>query len=374
MVTYCKVCVAPSINPITLTVDDDGLCSACRNNKNKVMVDWQKREEFFKEITDEYRSDANYDCIIPVSGGKDSYFAAHTAKRFNLKALLVTYHSGTYLKEGEENLKKMKEVFGFDHIIYYPNMDTLKKLHRVGFKKTGDMNWHNHAGIYTYPIQIAVKYKVPLILWGDHGHTEQAGMYSHNDFIEFTAKDRYEHGLHGYDWFDFEGEEDLSKKDLLPYIYPENNDIYEVGVRGIFLSNYFYYDGYHNADIAMEKYNWKPYQKKFDRTYRNISNIDDIFENGVHDYMKYIKFGYGRGTDHACYDIRLGKMSREEGIKMVKKYDHIEPSDLQFWLDFVNMNKEEFYEVANKFRDKRVWSFIGKEWTKINIWDAQKLD
>jgi N-acetyl sugar amidotransferase len=369
MVTYCTNCVAPSINPITLTVKD-GLCSACRNNKNKVAVNWKEREKLFKEITDDYRSEETYDCIIPVSGGKDSYFAAHIAKNFNLKALLVTYHSSTYLPEAEENLTNMKKEFGFDHIIFYPNLEVLKKLHRVGFKKTGDMNWHNHAGIFTFPIQVAIKYKVPLILWGDHGYTEQAGMYSHNDFIEYTAKDRYEHALHGYDWFDFEGEEGLTKRDLTPYIYPDDDDIYEIGVRGIYLSNYFFYDGYHNANIAINNYNWKPYNKGFERTYRTISNVDDIFENGVHDYMKYIKFGYGRGTDHACYDVRLGKMSREEAITIVKKYDHVESSDLDFWLDFVGMSKEEFYKIANTFRDKRVWSLVEGRWTKRNIWDS----
>jgi N-acetyl sugar amidotransferase len=372
MVTYCKNCVAPSINPITLTVEEEGLCSACRNNKNKISIDWKEREILFKELVDEYRSEDNYDCIIPVSGGKDSYFAAHIAKKFNLKALLVTYHSGTYLEEGEYNLKRMKEIFGFDHIIFYPNFDVLRKLHRVGFIKTGDMNWHNHAGIFTFPVQIAVKYKIPLILWGDHGRTEMAGMYSHNDFIEFTAKDRYEHALHGYDWFDFVGEEGLTKKDLSVYIYPDDEDIYEVGVRGIYLSNYFYYDGNHNANIAMKEYGWKPYSKGFERTYRNISNVDDMFENGVHDYMKYIKFGYGRATDHACYDIRLGKMSRQEGIEMVRKYDHIEPSDLNFWLEFVGMSKEEFYEIADKFRDERVWKKVNGKWIKKNIWDLNK--
>lgn len=365
---YCSKCVAPMKSALHLSFDEEGVCSGCKAAEQKKKIDWQQRKDWFKELIDDYISEDNYDCIIPVSGGKDSYFAAHIAKEYGLKALMVTYHSNTFMEEAEYNLSRMKELFGFDHEIYHPDIEVTKKLHRVGFIKTGDMNWHNHSGIFTYPMQVAVKYNVPLVFWGDHGFTEQGGMFSHHDFFEYTAKDRYEHAQHGFDWFDFEGEEDLTKGDLKPYIYPSDEDIMRVGVRGIFLSNYFCYDGNYHAKLAIDKYGWKPAQKPFDRTYRTFSNVDDIFENGVHDYLKFIKLGYGRGTDHACYDIRLGLMTREEGIEVVRKYDHIIPSDLDFWLEYVGMNKEEFFKIADTFRDKRVWRQEAGEWVKDNIW------
>lgn len=368
-VTWCTNCTLPSSAAAPLTFDENGVCSGCRAAMLKNRIDWEQRRQFFKELVDEYRTDNGYDCIVPVSGGKDSYFAAHIAKEFNLNALLVTYHGNNYLSEGERNLQRMRDLFGFDHIIFHPSTEILIKLNRLGFKIAGDMNWHNHCGIFTYPMQIAVKYRIPLVFWGDHGFTEVGGMYSHNDFFEYTAKDRYEHALHGFDWYDFiEETEGLTPKDLQWGQYPSDEEIMGVGVRGIFLSNYFFYDGNYHAKLATEKYQWKQAQKPFDRTYRMISNLDDMHENGVHDYLKFIKLGYGRATDHTCYDIRLGLMNREQGIELIRKYDHVKPSDLTRWLDYVDMTEEEFDTIADKFRNLRVWRIENGQWVKDNIW------
>ena len=286
---------------------------------------------------------------------------------------MVTYHGNNYLSEGERNLNKMKDEFGFDHIIFRPSTKVLQKLNRTGFKLTGDMNWHCHAGIFTYPMQIAVKYRVPLVFWGDHGFTEQGGMYSHDDFIEYTAKDRLEHALHGYDWYDFSGMEELSKKDMQFLIYPDDTVVIDVGLRGIYLSNYFYYDGKKHSDIAEKNYAWEKAEQEFDRTFKRTSNLDDMHENGAHDYLKFIKLGYGRATDHANYEIREGRMTREEGIKMVLKYDHVKPRDLQRWLTYVGMNEEEFDSIADSFRDERVWRIKDGQWLKSNILGDEKI-
>ena len=117
------------------------------------------------------------------------------------------------------------------------------------------------------------------------------------------------------------------------------------------MSNYFFYDGNKNYKISRDQYGWKESQKPFDRTYRLFSNVDDMHENGIHDYLKFIKFGFGRGTDHANYDVRLNLISRDEGIKLVLKYDHVTPSDLDDWCSYVDMKKREFYFHADKFRD-----------------------
>lgn len=365
---YCTKCVYPAVAATPVTFDADGVCSGCRVGLNKVAIDWNERKRLFIDLIDQYRTESEYDCILPVSGGKDSYRAAHIAKEFGLKALLVTYHGNNYLPEGETNLKRMREVFPFDHIVFRPSQDALIRLNRAGFTKTGDMNWHCHAGIFTYPMQIAIKYKIPLVFWGDHGFTEHGGMYTHNDFFEFTAKDRYENGLHGYDWFDFEGVEGLTKKDLQFLMYPDDAAIMDVGLRGIYLSNYFPFDGAVNAEIARDQYGWLEAQQSFDRTYRRVSNVDDMHENGVHDYMKFIKLGYGRASDHAQYDIRAGRMTREEGIAMVRKYDHVKPSDIVRWLSHTGMTEDEFDAIADTFRNHRVWSIQDGQWVKENIW------
>lgn len=369
---YCKSCVFPAIAATPLTFDENGVCSGCRVNEQKKVIDWEKRSGLFNDLVEEYRTSDYYDCVLPVSGGKDSYFAAHIAKEFNLKALMVTYHGNNYLPEGERNLYKMKDKFNFDHIIYRPSTETLIKLNKLGFYITGDMNWHCHAGIFTYPMQIAVKYHIPLVFWGDHGFTEQGGMYSHNDFFEYTAKDRYEHALHGFDWFDFVNKDGLSKKDLQFLIHPTDDDIIRVGLRGIFLSNYFYYDGEIHMNIAKDLYEWESAEQEFDRTFRKYSNLDDMHENGIHDYLKFIKLGYGRATDHACKDIRSRIMTREHGIEMVRKYDSVKPrKDLERWLEYVGITEEEFDHICDTFRDPRVWSVENGKWVKENIWGGR---
>src|SRR3989344_933246 len=371
---YCKKCVYPGSSAVKLTFDENGICSGCRIAETKKNINWDERELMLKEIMEKYRSkdSSNYDCIIPVSGGKDSYFQTHyVTKTLGLKPLLVTYHGNNFLPEGEYNLKRMREVFDVDHLIFRPSEKVLVKLNQLGFKKMGDMNWQNHAGIFTYPVQMAVNYKVPLIIWGEHGYTDLGGMYSMDDFPEMTAKYRLEHAQRGFDWDDMiGGEEDLKEQDLLWLKYPTNEKLEELGIRGIYLGNYIDWDGNFNYKLMKEQYGWKESQEPFDRTYRMFSNIDDMHENGVHDYMKFIKFGYGRASDHTCNDIRAGHMTRDKGIEMVKKYDSVKPRDLRRWLEYVGMTEQEFDRIADSFRDPKVWRKNKKgEWEKDNIWD-----
>ena len=199
------------------------------------------------------------------------------------------------------------------------------------------MNWHNHAGIFTSPIQVAVNYNIPLMFWGEHGWTEIGGMFSHYDFPEFTYRYRVDQNLRGYDWPDFVDNkvEKIQEHELELFKYPSDDKIKKLGLRGIFLGSYNKWDTESNTNLIKKQYGWIESKKPFDRTYRKTSNLDDRYENGVHDYMKYIKYGYGRATDHSSKDIRAGRITREQGVKFVKKYDHIEPNDLFHWLDYV---------------------------------------
>ena len=132
------------------------------------------------------------------------------------------------------------------------------------------------------------------------------------------------------------------------------------------------WDANSHAQLVTERYGWEPSPVPFERTYRTMSNLDDRYENGVHDYLKWIKFGYGRATDHACKDIRSGYMSREQGMEMVRMYDHVRSSDLYYWLEYVDRGEEWFDTIANGFRSPRVWLKDGAGvWHKRNIWDNQ---
>lgn len=377
---YCKKCVYPGVAATPMTFDSDGVCSGCRVSSTTYEVDWDNRFEKLKKLVKSYKSEKNYDVLIPVSGGKDSYWQTHVATEIlGLKPLLVTYHGNNYLPEGEYNLARMREVFDCDHIIVRPGKDVLVKMNRLGLKLQGDMNWHAHCGIFSFPIQAAVRFDVPLILWGEHGFMDLGGMYSINDFVEFTAKYRKEHSLRGYDWYNFTDEgldnlgrpelkEGLSVKDLRWGMYPSDDEIDEAGTRGIYLSNYIPWRPNEHTKLMIDKYGWRPSGKAFERTYRKASNLDDMHENGIHDYLKFIKFGYGRATDHACKDIRSGNMTRTEGIEKVRVHDSIKSSDLARWLDYVQMSEEEFDYICDTYRDPRVWRIQDNKWWKDNIW------
>jgi N-acetyl sugar amidotransferase len=372
--TYCLKCVAPSASAAPLAFAEDGICTGCRVDALKSRIDWEDRAEELRELVGEYRTGgSDYDCIIPVSGGKDSHFQTYYVTQvLGLKPLLVTYHGNNYLDVGLRNLRNLRERFGCDHIFFSPSVPALVKLNRLCFRMMGDMNWHAHCGIFTYPVQIAVKHRIPLIVWGEHGFTDLAGMYSLNDRIEMTAKYRLEHAQRGYDWHDMiEETEGLTKQDLLWAKYPSDEELAEVGVRGIYLGNYVSWEANAQTEQMIEEWGFEPSPEPFERTYRRMSNLDDMHENGAHDYLKYVKFGYGRGTDHACKDVRAGRLTRDEAIETVRQYDHVKPRrDLTRWLEYVGMDEDEFDETADGFRDPRVWARGERgEWVKDNIWD-----
>jgi len=372
---YCSKCCYPMIAVfVTLDSGEDAVCSGCRVNIDvKKEIDWAEREEMLAELFDEYGSNdgSTYDCIIPVSGGKDSYFQVDTVvNKFKKNPLLVTYHGNNYTPAGMRNLIRMREVFGCDHIFFTPSIRVLKAMNRLGFRIQGDMNWHAHCGIFTYPIRVAVKERVPLVLWGEHGPTDLGGQLSLNDLVEMNARIRLEHMLRGFDWYDFvEKEEGLRPQDLLWAQYPSDEELEDVGVRQIYLGNYVYWDANKHGKEMVDRYGFEPADEPFDRTYRMLSNLDDMHENGLHDYMKFIKFGYGRCTDHVCKDIRLGKLTREEGIALIRKYDDVKPRDIKRWLLYVGMSEEEFDQTADTFRDPRVWWKENGAWKKDNLWD-----
>jgi len=373
---FCSRCVYPEI-AVNLLMDDEGVCSACRAYEEFKKLSpefWAKREARFRELLESYRNKKqdNYDCIIPVSGGKDSYWQTHLIKNvYKLNLLLVTYHGNRFLPEGEENLNNMRHVFGVDHQIFRPSTEMLKKLNRAGFIKTGDMNWHNHCGIYSYPVQMAAKLNIPLIIWGETPW-DISGMFGADDFPEMSARERLEHGQRGFDWFDFVGQEGLEAKDLLWARYPSDEEIRRVGIRGVYVGNFIEWDETKHSKLVEEKYGFQKARQPFDRTYRLYSNLDDIHENGGHDYLKWIKFGYGRASDHASKDIRKGYMTRETGVDMVRKYDHVKSADVYNWLDYVGISEAEFDRIADSYRDKRVWKKdAAGQWMKHNLWDAR---
>ncbi len=374
-VRWCTRCVYPSISAAPMEFDEQGVCMGCRMAQVKEAIqpqEWKRRRELLRDILERYRSkdQSSYDCVIAVSGGKDSYFQTHViAKEFGLRPLLVTYNGNNYTPVGWRNVHRMKEAFGLDHQFFSPSVDLLVKLNRLAFIIMGDMNWHAHVGITTLPVRAAAQAKAPLVIWGEHGYLDLCGQFSMDDFPEMSYRDRLEHFARGYEWNYFVGLEGIRAQEMLPYRYPADHELFDLDLRGIYLGNYLYWEANQHGKMVVERYGFEVSDQPFDRTYRRMSNLDDMHENGVHDYLKYIKFGYGRCTDHVCKDIRAGLMSRDEGIELVRRYDHVKPRDLQRWLAYVGMGEADFDAIADTFRDPRVWRRQDGCWVKDNLWD-----
>lgn len=367
-VKYCTRCLYPSLSATPMEFDSDGVCMGCRVSDAKLAQDaeyYQHVGQSLRKLINEQTRRSNYDCIVSVSGGKDSYYQVHyVTKILGLKALLVTYNGNNYTPVGWKNLWRMGKVFDCDHIVVSPAVSTLKKLNRLAFAAMGDMNWHAHVGIFTTAPKIAIEKGISLIFWGEHGYADLCGQFSVSDFPEMNYRERTEHAARGFDWPFFVGLEGLTEADMDPWKYPSDKEILSNGLRQIYLGHYIPWESNSHLQLVVNEYGFEISDEPFERTYRTGSNLDDMHENGIHDYLKYIKFGYGRCTDHASKDIRAGILTREEGIRRVNRMDPIKPKDLHRWLEYVDMSEIDFDRIADHFRDPRVWSLVDKQWKR----------
>ncbi len=361
---YCTRCLNPANHPGGITFDDQGVCSACRVFEERQQVDWEKRWKLLEELVSHYRSKdgSNYDCVIGVSGGKDSHYIVQVVKeRLHMNPLLVTYNHQYNTKTGLANLHNIVEKFDCDHFRFTQKPSVIKRLARVAMRKMGDFCWHCHTGIATLPMRIATQFNIPLVVWGDHGLQDQVGMFSNFDMVEYTKKVVNEHAKRGYDWQDFVGQEGLTKSDLLPFVYPEDSDIERVGVRGIYLANFIPWNAKLQSEELIRNCGFQSLPQQ--RTNNCYENVECWHCSGAHDYLKYLKYGYGRATDTVSYDIRFGRTTREEGIEFVKQYDSKRPKDIEIILKFLDMTEEEFVGCVDHMRDKRIWEKDDKgEW------------
>lgn len=360
---YCQRCVYPENAKPAIIFDDDGICSGCKLLESRPNIDWEERLQWLKDMAEKYKKIAKennnpYDCIIPVSGGKDSHYQVYFMKYvLGMNPLLVTYNHGFNTKRGIRNLNNMVRKLSCDLIRFTSNPDSVKKIGRFMLKKCGDITWHYHAGILTFPIQTAIRYKIPLIVWGEIAFGESVGMFNQDDMVEFTQKHRREHSLRGFEPQDIIQHPDnteITQQDLAPFFYPGDKEIEEIGLRGIFLGNYISWNARKQTDFIIKKFGFETAIKR-ERTFNLHDKLDDIHANGAHDYLKYLKFGYGRASDDVATEIRHRRMTREEGIQLVNKHDHVRPSDLDIFLRFSGMTNQEFLDNIEPLRDLHIW-------------------
>ena len=357
---YCKRCLYPENHPLGITFDEEGVCSGCRIHEEKDVLDWDERGDQLRKIFESFRSKTGHmhDCIIPVSGARDSYFVVHVVKNiYKMHPLLVTYNKHYNTKMGIRNLAYLKTVFGCDTLHSTVSPNSVKGITRSTLRKNASMYWHCIAGQTVFPVQIAVRLKIPLIVWGAHQGCDQVGMYSHLDEVEMTRKYRKDHDLMGYEAEDLLKESNnIKESDIIQFAYPQDKEIERVGVRGIYLNNYVRWDSKAQHELMIDKYGYES-MKQY-RTFDTYNDVDCFHYSDLHDYIKFAKWGYGKVTDHACREIRLKRMSREEGLAMVERYQELLPDEkrLSLFLKWSGMNRDNLFDLIDKHRDPRIWN------------------
>lgn len=364
---YCKRCLYPVNHPYGMILDHEGVCMGCRIHEEKDQLDWSARFERLKHIVhsnSKRLSRRGFDCIVPVTGGGDSYFIVHTVKNvLGMNPLLVHYNHQYNTKLGIRNLANLATVFDCDVVTSTLAPALLKRLTRHTVKRMGSMYWQALAGYLTFPVQVAVKFRVPLIIWGVQPWSEQTGMFSHLDEVEMTERCRKEHGLLGFSAEDMVDEAaGISRADIQPFVYPYDNELEAVGVRGIYLSNYIRWDSKAQHEAMITQYGYETSRQQ--RTFNSYEDVHCFHSAGIHDYLKFLRLGYSKVTDHASREIRLRRMTREQGIAHVAAYTERKPTDLPLLLDWLEMTEPEFMSHVGNRRDPRIWRQDGRgEWT-----------
>mgnify|MGYP002700101560 CR=1 FL=1 len=321
----CKRCLYRSDHPLGLIINDDGLCSGCIIHEEKDTLDWDYKWDRLEKLVEPYRSlDTRlYDCVVPVTGGQDSYYIVHIVKeKLGLNPLLVSYNKYWNTPLGIKNLANLRIKFNCDIVLQNINPLSVKKIVKETLRKMGSIYWHCIAGQTVFPVQTAVRYKIPLIIWGAHQGMEQVGMFSHKHEVEMTRRYRKDHDLMGFEADDLVGHfNSISEQDIWQYRYPDDKSLNDIGVRGIYLNNYVRWDPKSQHESMIKMYGYKT--SKFSRTFDCYDYVDCYNYMNLHDKIKFLKNGYSKVTDHATREIRHGRLRREYASELCRFYEKI---------------------------------------------------
>lgn len=359
MLKYCNRCVMPDTKP-DLRLDEHGICNACRSYENRQQVDWDKRRAELDLLLERYRrpDGANWDCIVPVSGGKDSTFQVVRMLQLGLNPLCVTSTTCDLAEIGRRNIQNLKNL-GVDYVEFSPNPVVRRKLNRIGLEQVGDISWPEHVGIFTIPVRAAVQYGVPLLVWGENSQNEYGGpaAAAGNNTLDRLWLEEFG-GMLGLRVTDLIGLEGISARDIIPYSYPSDEDLKRVGVTGLFLGHYLPWDGYANALIAQAS-GFETLPTTVEGSVVNYENLDN-HQTGIHDYFKFLKFGFGRATDIACLHLRRGRITRQDAWEMVSRHDGKFPwtylgKPLEDILEPIGISVEKFIRICDRFTNKKIF-------------------
>lgn len=349
-VRFCVRCTISNQRP-RITFNGEGLCSACEFAEQKRKIAWTEREEELRQLLDKHRGRGEFDVIVPCSGGKDGGFVAHQLQEiYKMKVLAVTWAPLKPTDIGLKNLESFKNA-GFDHVLGQPNPVVTRKLTRDSFMRIGDPFQPFIYGQYNFPLSVAKQYGVSLVMYGENGEAEYGGdsTGAHSPLKKLKNED-----LHYFSGWPIESWQELgySAADLSLFRRPT-----ELGaIEQHFFGYYKFWDPQENFYYASEHLGFEPAEERSEGTYSRYASLDDRFD-GFHYFLSFIKFGIGRATSDTAHEIRDGKISREEGIELVRQFDGEFPDrHFEEFLAYMNMERDEFWDIMNSWRSPHIWA------------------
>lgn len=344
-----------------LFIDSEGICSACRYMEKRKVVDWDTRKAELLTLLDRYRATngSNYDCIVPASGGKDSTFQVARMLELGMNPLVVTATTDKLSDIGRRNIENLKKL-GVDYIEVTVNPVVRHQINRLALTQIGDISWPEHVLIFTIPVRIAVKFNIPLIIWGENPQDEYGGPAGAAENSTLTRRWLEEFGgLLGLRVSDLVGQNGIESKHLIQYTYPSDEELKKSSVTGLFLGYYLPWDGYQNA-LYSQAHGFETYRKPVEGSIVNYENLDN-YQTGIHDYFKFLKYGFGRATDIACLHVRRERLSRPDALKLVKMHDGKFPwtylgCPIEDILEDIGMTLDEFIKICDRFTNKKIFA------------------
>ena len=371
MVKYCKWCLFPETKP-DLYFNDEGVCDACLSAKSKHgfenAINWDKRAEQFEKIIRPLQKEAGgwYDCIIPVSGGKDSTWQTYAMKVLHkMNPLTVTFDQFDQTETGVQNLKALQSI-GVDHLHFTFNPIVIKLLVRKGFEIVGDPYWVNHVGMFTVPFHISIRFSIPLVIFGEQPQLEYGGPLESRSNMIMDKRWRQEFGgMRGFREEDMIDDE-ISEQDLRILKYPSNEDMESVGVKGLFYGYFFHWDAAKHIRTA-RKYGWSSLPKPPDGSWVDYENCDMKFID-IREHLKFMKYGYGRATDQLNIEIRNERITRAEAMRIAREIDgKYSKNNVIEFCDYIEISLARFWEIRDSFVNQDLFERkSGCDWVLTN--------
>lgn len=376
-VIWCQKCLMSNQRP-RIIFNKDNICSGCVNSNYKNTVNWKKRESELIKLLDKYRSkNGSYDVLVPSSGGKDSGYVAHELKyKYNMNPLTVTWSPLSYTDLGKNNFYSLIDS-GFTNILCTPNGVFQRKLARLAFEELGDPFHVFVLGQVSFPFHLAIKFGIKLVFFGENGELEYAGdtevgdvPYKHpkywtkHHFKGSSLENLIRYGIVKKNYLK---DYNLKNSDLEFYIPPKEKSILSAGIKGIhFYSYYKKWTPQENYYYCVENTGFKPNNERSEGTYSKYASLDDKID-GIHYYMRYIKFGLGRCSEDVSHEIRDGHLTREEGISLMKKYEGEFPQKyFKDFLEYLNISEKYFFKIVDSWRLPHIWKIKNKKWVLRN--------